>query len=71
MEQTAATVIDMEQTATAIEIEARVRAAIFIGLLIILLQAIRSLRQAWVQGLLSVQQQDDGDNYSKRSKVKQ
>jgi hypothetical protein len=68
MEQTAATVIDMEQTATAIEIEARVRAAIFIGLLIILVQAIRSLRQAWVQGLLSVQQQDGEANYSKRQK---
>ena len=68
MEQTAATVIDMEQTATAIEIDARVRAAIFIGLLIILLQAIRSLRQAWVQGLLSVQQQDDDADYSKRQK---
>jgi hypothetical protein len=68
MEQTAATVIDMEQTATATEIEARVRAAIFIGLLIILLQAIRSLRQAWVQGLLSVQQQNDDADYSKRQK---
>ena len=68
MEQTAATVIDMEQTATAIEIDARVRAAIFIGLLIILLQAIRSLRQAWVQGLLSVQQQDGGADLPKRQK---
>jgi hypothetical protein len=44
MEQTAATAIDMEQTATAIEIEARVRAVILVGLLIILVQAIRSLR---------------------------
>ena len=68
MEQTAATVIDMEQTATAIEIEARVRAAIFIGLLIILLQAIRSLRQAWVQGLLSVQRQDDDADLPKRQR---
>ena len=68
MEQTAATVIDMEQTATAIEIDARVRAAIFIGLLIILLQAIRSLRQAWVQGLLSVQQQDGEADLPKRQK---
>jgi hypothetical protein len=68
MEQTAATVIDREQTATAIEIEARVRATIFIGLLIILLQAIRSLRQAWVQGLLSVQRQDDDADLPKRQK---
>jgi hypothetical protein len=39
----------MEQTATAIEIEARVRAIIFVSLLVILLQAIRSVREIWVQ----------------------
>jgi hypothetical protein len=48
MEQTA-TATDMAQTATAIEIEARVRATVLIGLLVILVQAIRALRQAWMQ----------------------
>jgi hypothetical protein len=41
--------MDMEQTATDIEIDARVRAAIFLGLLTILLQAIHSLLQIWIQ----------------------
>jgi len=48
MERTA-TATDMAQTATGIEIEARVRATILIGLLVILVQAIRALRQAWMQ----------------------
>ena len=48
MEQSASAT-DMAQTATGIEIEARVRATILIGLLVILVQAIRALRLAWLQ----------------------
>jgi hypothetical protein len=48
MERTASAT-DMVQTANGLEIEARVRATILIGLLVILVQAIRALRQAWLQ----------------------